>query len=68
MYTDTDLEKICRSVPYSQLIRELFVLRSQAYKAWEPGHWLCTTCLRMFIRDNIDALCRSRGFPEQVYS
>ena len=63
-YIDTDgLEKICQSTPYSQLIGDVFVLRSKAYTSWESGHWLCTSCLQTFLRDNIEAFCR--GHPEQ---
>ncbi|KAF8443298.1 hypothetical protein L210DRAFT_3535426 [Boletus edulis BED1] len=65
-YTDADvLGDICRSTPYSQLIGEVFLLRSKAYRTWKPGYWLCTTCLQTFMRDNIDAFCRSREYPEQ---
>ncbi|KAF9222924.1 hypothetical protein BS17DRAFT_162512 [Gyrodon lividus] len=67
-YMDADsLEKVCRSVPYPQLIREVFALRSEAYESWKPEHWLCVTCFQIFIRDNIEAWCHSRGYPEQVH-
>ena len=66
-YTDADtLGEICRSTPYPQLIGGIFLLRSRAYKSWKPGHWLCTACLQTFLRDNIEAFCRCRGYPEQV--
>ncbi|KAF8125152.1 hypothetical protein EV363DRAFT_1351737 [Boletus edulis] len=65
-YTDAELlGDICRSTPYSQLIGEVFLLRSKAYRTWKPGCWLCTTCLQTFMRDNIEAFCRSREYPEQ---
>ncbi|KAH0826233.1 hypothetical protein J3R83DRAFT_5691 [Lanmaoa asiatica] len=66
-YIDADtLEKICHSTPYSHLIDEVFALRSKAYKNWKPGHWLCMTCLQTFMRDNIEAFCRYRQYPQQA--
>ncbi|KAF8443279.1 hypothetical protein L210DRAFT_3535404 [Boletus edulis BED1] len=65
-YTDADvLGDICHSTSYSQLIGEVFLLRSKAYRTWKPGYWLCTPCLQTFMRDNIEAFCRSREYPEQ---
>ncbi|KAG8214318.1 hypothetical protein J3R82DRAFT_9275 [Butyriboletus roseoflavus] len=66
-YIDANtLEKICHSTPYAQLIGEIFIHRSKTYRTWRPGHWLCMTCLQTFMRDNTEAFCRSRGYPEQV--
>lgn len=48
------LEKVFRNTPYSSIVNGVFCLRSETYADWKPGHWLCTPCFRVFMRDNVD--------------
>lgn len=45
--------EVIESVPYPQLIEEIFDIRSEQYKDWKKGDWLCTHCMTKLLSDNI---------------
>lgn len=56
------VERVCRDTSYSLLVGEAFNMPA-CEDSWRCGHWICTACLKEYLRDNIGQVFEDR----QIY-